>query len=258
MIKFARGQVWYCDDKGYGAVGTEIQKSRPWLILSDTKFNEQQVTCVPITHNYSGNLENYQDYSVSYYDKDDKCYIKCTQIFTKDVSRFSMGKSEYMYTLPDSIMDKVEAAISKYLVFKNTAEYTIEQLEFFFNSIIEERKKKLEDIKYKHTLEASKSISMLAERISEEATEIVEKETEEDMYIDSEKLIEASADKTERGSRVPIIKSQSGRVKWSEKLARQFINDYRTCDKSYVANLYGISEASVASTAQRLRSKYSI
>ena len=114
MCKFERGQVWMVRFKHpEELVGHEQKKDRPWLVLSVGKFNKSSgmVTMAPIT-----TRDNIRSPSQVLFSNDRGVnnVILCENVRTFDHSSGAYI-FDYMGTISDEILEKVDVAISIHL-----------------------------------------------------------------------------------------------------------------------------------------------
>jgi mRNA interferase MazF len=112
-----RGEIWYASLEP--AVGHEIGKTRPALIMSNDKNNEYSstVTLIPIT----GSIEKIYPFEVFIFKPESglpmDSKLKCNQIRTIDKSRLSKVVGE----IPEEIIKKVEKAVLIHLEISESA-----------------------------------------------------------------------------------------------------------------------------------------
>lgn len=117
--KFKRGQVWWLYEnrevtEKKMSEGHVQAKSRPWLIMSCDESNDKSyiLNVVPISQSSDPNFINHVSYTTGY--ENTLQVIECEQITTKDMKEF-MDRGKYMYTLSETIITSVLAAINRQL-----------------------------------------------------------------------------------------------------------------------------------------------
>lgn len=104
--KYARGQVWFIEEIN-NSVGSEQRKSRPWLIVSGNQnnFNSTILQICPITTREP----DHYPFHVSYQKDNRNQIIEVEQ--TTCVSMTRLESAQYMYSLNQYLMDKVDRAL---------------------------------------------------------------------------------------------------------------------------------------------------
>lgn len=247
MVKFEKGQIWRVQWTNPSQVGHEQQKDRPWLILSDGKFNQSSgmVTAVPITTRDHTSTPS-QVLFVN--DRDIYNVVLCEQIRTFDYTSEAY-KFDYMGNISRDVLDKVDEAIAFHLGLMYSP-LTLKSLYEYLDSIVTNVSKNLkktdkltdEDIKQFH----DKLVSLGGFQKSDESTH--RKRGRPPKNPKSLDVSSASADKPDDNSNSPDDNSNSpddkkpakGRIKWTKEICQQFVNDASTLPMLEVMDKWGI------------------
>ena len=137
--KFRKGQIWWVKknreeeeertkDPNYHLT----TKTRPWLIVSDDHFNNVSgsISMVPIITNYNRN--DLHPANVKIYVNEGIRYAKCSEIQTLNIMDIN---GEYVTTLTDKAMHKIDEAINMYLGIKT--EPSLKDLELMIRAKID-------------------------------------------------------------------------------------------------------------------------
>ena len=219
LVRFERGQVWYI--RGYGTstpVGHEQSKDRPWLVLSDRKFNSSagMVTAVPIT-----SRDNITTPAQVMFvnDKSKNNVILCEQIKTFDTACY---KFEYLGALSDELMEKVDKALAFHLGLNiNSVDLNLllESVESVVQRIIDAKKA---DLSPKFSDE---DVARFLERLTATTDAALKKATIPEKGSGREYVLQEH-DFRQSSKNTPSetgVKSQ--RIKWTPEIAQKFLKD---------------------------------
>lgn len=252
--KVARGQVWFIkgDNVNYkNSPGSVTAKSRPYLIVSckENNLNSTTFNAVPIS---TGNDDYPMHVRYTYNGRPQ--VIQCEQIKTFDICDLK----EYMYTLSDEIMNKVNIAIANQLeLTDNIPSYKtlIDMVENIarvkakeFNSM----NQKVTDNTVQEIASKIQSIFNIDEPFSKKKVEYIE-DTKENIPV-SEVIEEAIQFESETNpisdlipKRTPISNMPTrGKKKWNDDNKKKFLEDCEKYGPEDIVKIWGLkNKASV-------------
>lgn len=186
---------------------------------------------------------------------------------TKDISRFGLGTSRYMYSLPEQLMKQVDDAILERVGIITPEQLMISHINYAIDRLVASKqfksaesyittdqideliRKKMEESGYIKQEDARNTYYVPAEAFN--------RDTDKDHIDPVEDAREEDTDPTKKPSD-DIPRTKTGRIKWNEELAKKVILDYDSYGSQYIANVYGMNLASIPATVNRLSAKYNI
>ena len=197
--KFLRGQVWWIGTaKEY--IGTVQSPNRPHVIVSNNVGNRSAgyVMVVPCTTELK-RLDMPTHLECEFNGK--KNMIMCEQVKTVNVDELL----SYMFTLDDSMLDKIDDALKIALGIVDI---------------------KSDEIKNKKEEFADKCVEAIVDNVLTEAQSVIEKVSEAKTKIDN--IVE-------------LPKSKNGKYKvWDEETKREYIKYYEHNGKKPTSEKYGV------------------
>lgn len=273
ISKYTKGQVWFIKDAHLTKpLGCEQSKNRPWVIISSNECNQNNVilTVAPISTRSSE-----RSYHVTYSDGNQEYLILLEQMTCKSVKRFELPGSAYMYSLTDSIMNKVDKAIKLHLGLKTEASEFINELQVGIDNIINTKLQELKSLESQYPVDI---INQLTSKLDEIKIEIdnsrVLNSTSSNLgniainpkinkieLAQDEDVIQEVASTQIQDSVVvgdkTLVKRTEVRKKshsrWSAPQIIKFLDDCNKYSLSEVALMYNLKSAKVVS---QYRSKY--
>lgn len=237
--KFVRGQVWIVDEspevtEAKISSGDRTQSyRRPYLIMTrqeDLNTWYPIINCYPITTNTR--VMNDSDIVIqNHYGEDVK--VICAQLTSRDVKDFV----NYMYTMPDDIMQKIDEITANRLGIYYEAEK-------IHNNILS-LEKELDLFKKKFAILTYSINSKELKPVVQQSTYVVNSPKEEKKKIsvietDNSPKEQISADNKD------VVKEEKKKTKivWSLHYARQFLTDLENMPRPIFMKKYDIKNSS--------------
>lgn len=263
--------------KSTSAIDYRIHGTRPWLVISDTNIMSKKVSAIPLSSSPCSIRELDVEISAS-----NDSHIHCDEIQTINVSQLK----DYVFTLSNSVMKKVEDKILQYLGIKhecpnieNTDEF--KQLEIVISSLVKSKiEQERQQIEQKNT---EKSINAVIKGIQNTFNEefktpledivIVEspvKEQEQEEHKESAKTnnVETKNIKEIEGAKVktPIEERRkrnkgtgsvhSHHIRWDKEKMEEFLHDTETLETDEIITKWGMRDnKNILKTKEYLRKK---
>lgn len=260
MVKFERGQVWVVRFKyPEEQIGHEQRKDRPWLVLSIGKFNKSSsmVTMVPIT---TRDDVRSPSQVLFYNDRGIKNVILCENVRTFD---YSSGAYifDYMGTLSDEVLEKVDVAISIHLGL-HYSPITLNKLYDSMEAIIKSvgyMQQKADTPKFTEddVLQFAEKLQMLAgnsdsgeisttpERVEDFDKSFGTTRTENNLPLTT--VVEVSTPEYKdpeipKQDSIKLVEVKSQRIKWTPDTCKEFLHDADTLPMLEVMKKWSISK----------------
>lgn len=266
--KVARGQVWMIngDNESYktGSVGSVTSKTRPYVIVSCKENNLHSTTFNALA--ISTGSDDFYPMHVFYRYAGRPQNIQCEQIKTFDV----IDLKEYMYTLGDDIMDKVDTALANQLGLSLRAPSydrlveTIEKIAKAKAFELTAKQKKVTDENIQDIASRLETIFNVEESTDEVTKKIMDANPVEfkaqnstvsvaSSRTDDSKKCVVKTDSLNKSKptreyseskRTPIsqIPAGTGRNKWTEENKKKFLEDCEKYGPETVAQMWGLKD----------------
>lgn len=254
MVKFERGQVWMVHFKNpFESVGREQKKDRPYLILSVGKFNQSSgmFTAVPITtrlHTSTPAQVKFEN------ERGDNNVILCEQVRTFD-HQSKEYTFEFIGNISREILEKVDVAISIHLGLHYspiTLKSLYDSMEAIIKSVGHMQKKanepKFTDDDVLDFADKLQSLVTTESVVHNSPNEEEDKSKEEIKVVHPEEpkpnTVAAPVASPRLTTKLTINGQviDTGRIKWTPEICREFINDMDTMPMSQVMERWNISK----------------
>lgn len=245
--KFKKGQIWWVkknreeeEERTKDPDYHLTTKTRPWLIVSEDYFNNVSgsVSMVPIITNYNRNDLHLAN--VKIYVNEGIRYAKCSEVQTLNHNDIN---GEYVTTLTDKTMHKVDEALSMYLGIKS--EPSLKDLELMIRTKID----KINAQRHDEDNQINDIVDKMQELLNLSGA---------DIQISSHLAPHVDANtkcKTVSGS--DNIESKKKRYySWTVESMKDFCNLYKT-DKNELMKKYNVSSKTAVTYYYKFKKKLS-
>lgn len=237
---FKRGQVWFIGDTR--PVEGHIQRGpRPYLIVSNDVCNTYSsvLHVAPITSQPKCNMPTHVTYTDSA-GRDNTVLLE--QVTIKSIPHI-IKCSNYKYTLSDEVMSKVEGAIMAQFQLPTSAYDASDDYEPQYED--NESEEDTQECTYDYVSQ-NDGTSEIAATSENKATSQIDKFNARMRKYEQMNNI----DHTEE---VPITRTKSGRVAWTEDLKKQFLRDYENSSIEEISTKYNMTVGSCYNAIGRFR-----
>lgn len=241
--KISRGQVWFLVDNNtsdtYGENSVQ-KKDRPWLIVSNNKCNQHApvYTAVPLTTQSKSELPTH----VSFLYGEKENTILCEQIRSVPMQAFFNKGSNYMFTLSEKCMAKVDEALTVQLglslIFPNSERFW-ESLEKMIRFRV---KQAIEETRIE-PIDVERMIAMVDSKVDATISETISVETTVEEVVEVEETVVPG----------PAPAQRPKRKVWSDEEKKEFMAYYTRYGAQTTALHYGIKASSVYTIYYRFR-----